>query len=254
MGLLLQNAPDVISGLKELVANIDVQQHGSTICLKIEDQTVILGYEVYVSGVRGVEQIYDCAVPIGWNIMRSLCGSGWLPVEVQLRRKQPIDIKHYHCFFQAPMKFNSGQSCLVFSRKWLDRPLELASPALRKHFLARIQEVRSHSQSSLLEQAYKVIVMLLSQKRCSREQLAWHLSLHPRTLSRRLADSGTSFRELQRAACHEMARQLLRGTRLSIPAIGALLGYSDGTAFSRSLSKWEGVSPARWRKRLTISH
>ena len=248
VGLLLLNSPDVISALNELVANLDIHEHGSTTFLETTGEQAVLGYEVYVSGVKDVELIYDCAIAIGWNIMRNLCGTEWLPTEVCLRHAKPADIEPYQRFFQAPLRFNSSQSCLVFSKRWLSQSLQLANPALRQHIHQKIEEVRSNSTLSFREQAHKTLVMLLGFQRGTREDLAESFGMHTRTLNRRLKDNGTNFRELQASASHEMARQLLRDTKRSIPAIASMLGFSDATAFSRSFSKWEGVSPAKWRK------
>lgn len=119
---------------------------------------------------------------------------------------------------------------------------------MRKHIQRKIEEVRNCLNHSFREQAHKVLVMLLGQQRCTRDPLAAYLALHHRTLNRRLKEAGTSFRELQAAACYEMVRQLLRDTKRSLTAIAAMLGYSDATAFSRSFTKREGASPAGWRK------
>ncbi len=248
VGLLLLNSPDVVSALNELVANLDIHEHGSTAFLETTGEQAVLGYEVYVSGVKDVDFIYDCAIAIGWNIMRTLCGTKWLPTEVCLRHAKPADIEPYQSFFQAPLRFNSSQSSLVFSKRWLSQSLQLANPALRQHIHQKIEEVRSNSMLSFREQAHKTLVMLLGFQRCTRENLAESFGMHTRTLNRRLKDNGTSFRELQASASREMARQLLRDTKRSIPAIASILGFSDATAFSRSFSKWEGVSPAKWRK------
>lgn len=253
VGLLLRHSPDVMTAMNELVANLDIHQHGSTPFLLVTDQQAQLGYEVYISGIDGVEHIYDCAMAIGWNILRTLCGPKWLPIEVRLRHGQPADIRPYRQFFQAPMRFNSAQSSLVFATHWLTRSLTLANPALREELRTKIAAVRSGSNHNFLEQAQKVLVILLGQQHCTRDELAGHLDLHPRTLNRRLKNAGTSFRELHAAACHEMARQLLRDTRRSVPTIAMMLGYSDASAFSRSFRRWEGVPPAAWRKLAGVS-
>lgn len=248
VGLLLRNAPDVITALNELVANLDLHDRGATCFLDLAGNDAILGYEVYVHGVAGTDQISDCAIAIGWNIMRSLCGPRWLPSEVRLRHEHPSDIEPYRRYFNAALKFNAEHSSLVFPASWLAQPTQLADPKLRQDFLARIQEMRAYAEQGFREQVYKMLVMLLGQQRCTREQLAEQFAMHPRTLNRRLKEAGTSFRELHGEACHEMARQLLRDTRRSLPSIAELLGYSDETAFNRAFSKWSGMSPAKWRR------
>lgn len=248
VGLLLRNAPDVLTALNELVANLDLHDRGATCFLDTSGNDAILTYEVYVHDVLGTDQVSDCAIAVGWNIMRTLCGPDWLPSEVRLRHDHPLDIEPYRRFFNAPLKFNAEHSSLVFPASWLPQPTQLADPGLRQDFLSRIQEMRAYNDQSFREQAYKMLVMLLGQQRCTREQLAEQFAMHPRTLNRRLKDAGTSFRELHGEACYEMARQLLRDTRRNLPSIAALLGYSDETAFIRAFSKWEGISPAKWRK------
>lgn len=248
VGLLLRNAPDVMTALNELVINLDLHDRGATCFLDMSGDDALLGYEVYVHGVAGTDQVSDCAIAVGWNILRTLCGPAWLPSEIRLRREHPLDIEPYRRFFNTPLKFNAEHSSLVFPAYWLSRPTHLADPDLRQDFLARIQEMRAYADQSFREQAHKMLVVLLGQQRCTREQLAEQFAMHPRTLNRRLKDAGTSFRELHGEACHEMARQLLRDTRRNLPSIAALLGYSDETAFIRAFSKWEGMSPARWRK------
>ena len=248
VGLLLRNAPDVITALNELVTNLDLHDRGATCFLDISGNDALLGYEVYVHGVEGTDQVSDLAMAVGWNIMRTLCGPTWLPSEVRLRHEHPLDIEPYRRYFNAPLKFNAEHSSLVFPASWLPQPTQLADPSLRQVFLSRIQEMRAYTDQSFREQAHKMLVMLLGQQRCTREQLAEQFAMHPRTLNRRLKDAGTSFRELHGVACHEMARQLLRDTRRNFSSIANLLGYSEESAFSRAFSKWEGMPPTQWRK------
>lgn len=102
VGLLLRNAPDVMTALKELVANLDLHDRSATCFLDISGNDAILGYEVYAHGVAGTDQVSDCAIAVGWNIMRTLCGQAWLPREVCLQHDHPPDIEPYRRFFNAP--------------------------------------------------------------------------------------------------------------------------------------------------------
>jgi AraC-like DNA-binding protein len=91
---------------------------------------------------------------------------------------------------------------------------------------------------------------LLGTKRCSLDELAAALGVHPRTLNRRLKASDTSFREIYEGARHHLAMQLLRDTRSSIQNIALVLNYSGSNAFGRAFTQWEGVPPATWRRRM----
>jgi AraC-like DNA-binding protein len=72
------------------------------------------------------------------------------------------------------------------------------------------------------------------------------LGLHPRTLSRRLAQRHTSFRALADAERLTQARRLLR-TGSAVEHVAHALGYSDGTAFARAFKRWTGWTPAAYR-------
>lgn len=248
IGLLLKNSPNVITALNELVTNLDLHDRGATTFLNVAEDMAELIYEVYVRGVEGTDQISDCAMAIAMNIMHTLCGKDWQPLEVKLRHKQPQNIEPYLDFFRCPIKFNAQHSSLVFSKQWLDVPVNFAVDAIRHELLDQINSIRKRSPQDFKEQVQKALSVMLGQTDCSREKLAEHFSLHTRTMNRLLKQAGTNFRELLNDSRHVMARQLLRDTKRSITSIAMLLGYSDTTAFNRAFSKQEGLPPAKWRR------
>lgn len=250
VGQLLANAPDVRDALEGLVANLDLHDRGAAASLEVSAGSSILVYEIYEHGVEGTDQLGDYAMAISWNIMRSLCGPEWSPMEVRFRHGNPVEVEPYRRFFRAPLRFNAAHNGIVFSTHWLSQPIALADPDLRQHSIDRIHALRGNSNQSFRDQAHKLLVTLIGSQRRSREQLASCFSIHPRTLNRRLKKAGTSFRKLHNEVRGEMARQLLRDTRRSISAIATLLEYSDATAFNRAFSQWEGISPSKWRKRM----
>ena len=85
------------------------------------------------------------------------------------------------------------------------------------------------------------------QSRC--RELAQTLSLHRRTLSRRLRAQGTTFQAVLDEVRLEAARQLLQGTRTPIEEIAAALCYADVSAFTRAFRRWTGAAPGEWRRR-----
>ena len=80
------------------------------------------------------------------------------------------------------------------------------------------------------------------------EALANDLSMHPRTLHRRLEQEGASFRELVNEARFFVSGQLLSGTKMEVTDIAFALGYADPSGFSRAFQKWSGMTPSQWRK------
>lgn len=80
-------------------------------------------------------------------------------------------------------------------------------------------------------------------------QVARRLHLAPRTLHRRLAEEGTSYRAVKDALRRERALQRLEKTDLGIAQIAQELGYSEPSAFFRAFVGWTGMAPKVYRKR-----
>ncbi len=252
-GFLIRNAPDVVTALNEAIINLDVHDRGATPFLEVGDEIALLGYAIQQPNIEGANQIGDTALAVIWNIMRDLCGSRWLPLEVRFRRDKPDDVGVYRHYFQAPLRFNSQHNALTFPTAWLTKPVQLADPMLRQHFLQHIQNMRRFLDLDFRDKAYSALLTLVGPQPCTLGDLARHFAMHQRTLNRRLKDSGTSFRELHNEARHQTACQLLCDTRSSLENIASLLGYSDATAFNRAFTRWEGVPPALWRRRARVA-
>jgi len=81
-------------------------------------------------------------------------------------------------------------------------------------------------------------------------EVAARLHLSSRTLVRRLAEEGSSFRAIKAAIRRDIAYSRLTKTRLPVERLAAELGYADPSAFYRAFVHWSGMSPERFRSRL----
>lgn len=81
----------------------------------------------------------------------------------------------------------------------------------------------------------------------SADQIAALLAMHSRTLHRRLAASGTSFRELVEETRFAIARQMLADTDTDVSRVASVLNCADSSAVTRAFRRWSGTTPAAWR-------
>lgn len=79
--------------------------------------------------------------------------------------------------------------------------------------------------------------------------LAAALHLSPRTVIRRLAEQGSSFRLLREQQQQALACRLLGDVRYTVSDISQLLGYGDAANFGRSFRRITGMSPGQFRRR-----
>ena len=78
--------------------------------------------------------------------------------------------------------------------------------------------------------------------------VASSLSMHRRTLSRRLRAQGTTYQAALDDVRFAVATQLLSDRRITLDDIAANLGYASVNTFIRAFSRWTGVAPGSWRR------
>lgn len=78
--------------------------------------------------------------------------------------------------------------------------------------------------------------------------VAVELDVHPRTLRRRLAEEGTSFRALVNEARATVAVDLLRNVGLTVEEVSTRLGYTEVSTFSHAFKRWHGVAPSAYSR------
>lgn len=81
------------------------------------------------------------------------------------------------------------------------------------------------------------------------EELARHLGMSKRTISRKLANIGMSFQVLVNEEKMKLARQELLAGSKTAQAVARTLGYSTAASFGRAFRNAHGVSPHEWRAR-----
>ncbi len=80
------------------------------------------------------------------------------------------------------------------------------------------------------------------------DQVGDYVGMSNRTLTRRLAESGTTFRALIKKTQAEISKDLLLNSSSNVGEIAFQLGFSEQSAFNRAFKRWTGQSPVEFRK------
>ena len=75
------------------------------------------------------------------------------------------------------------------------------------------------------------------------------IAVGPRTLQRRLKDSGVDFKTLVDDTRRRFALRLPARPEAHAGEIAYLLGYSEVSAFNRAFRRWTGSTPSDYRRR-----
>jgi AraC-like DNA-binding protein len=168
---------------------------------------------------------------------------------VELSYPEPDYFKHYKNTFFDGVMFNAPRNALCFKRALLELPMAMPNPSALKqaeHACNQLME-RLPQQTSLVEQV-KALIFSPSGEQASLEELAAMLHMSSRTLRRKLANTGDSYRALAEAAKIKHAQTLLAAGH-SVDSVAEQLRYSDPSNFGRAFKRNTGLSPSAFQQR-----
>jgi AraC-like DNA-binding protein len=199
----------------------------------------------------------DFSLAITMRLAREGTGVDVTPVQVCFAHTAPRDATEHARFFRGPVHFGSGANTLLLRRADVERPLRGADPALsaivRRRLEKSLAERASTATGTFTSRVRRILVEDLTQTVLSPDAVAMLLDISTRTLSRRLAAEGTSFRQILDQARCELAMALLHDASLSVGDIAFFLQYSEPAAFHRSFRRWTGQTPRAFRRALTAA-
>ena len=172
------------------------------------------------------------------------------PVRVAFQHDPPADISSYERVFKCPVQFGQAYNSMTYKTADLATKTAKADQSINQFLLERVEEERQGIEVSAFKVAKDVETLIqeaLPSGIPSIGQIAAHMGMSSRTLSRRLTDKGITFRDLVKSTQEEMAKELLRGSTYSINEIAFQTGFSEQSAFSRAFKRWTGEAPLSFR-------
>ncbi|MGF1700434.1 AraC family transcriptional regulator [Photobacterium makurazakiensis] len=146
---------------------------------------------------------------------------------------------------QCQISLGSPIRKICIRRQHLFTPLSTSDPELYPvtHLLLR-QHAAEIENTDVVLQVYKALDDMPSLTDISGQNIAAKMLISIRTLNRRLADVGTSYRGVVEKYKLEKALQLLNQPNVNMTEIAFQLGFSDLSTFSRAFKRWTGSSPS----------
>lgn len=173
-------------------------------------------------------------------------------LRVDFSCEAPENRADYRQFFGAPVRFDAGESLMVFDAKYLSLPVSRSERALKAFLRAAPANilVRYRHDQGLTARVRARLRVLPPAQWPGFEALAAELGHSPATLRRRLAAEGQGFAAIRDEIRRAAAERLLRDTDTAVAAIAAELGYSEPGAFHRAFRGWTGLAPGAFRAQI----
>jgi len=246
-GFVAKYARDVGTALRSLVANAPYLVSGASLVLTVAGPMATFEFTLAHGRFVGAGLIEDAAVTAMVSIIRQLSTPDWMPIEALFIHPEPAVRTGHARFFRAPVRFGTERNAIIFDRRWLDHAIGHADPELRTLLLREFRD-ELRSRPSFVEQVRHAMRPLIDARRCSVDAVAGTLGTRVWTMNRRLAEEGTSFRQLHDELRFELARRLLADTSLPLGDIAERLAFEQPAAFTRAFRRWSDRSPSEWRR------
>ena len=179
---------------------------------------------------------------------RKSAGEQFAPRCVELMQPAPACAARLEAFFKAPIDFEAPRYAMQFEREEMLRVLPTGNPDL---VLSAEQMLRDYlarmDRADVVARARKLIAERLTSGEPLAGDVARELAASPRTLQRRLSESGTSFAKLLDQTRRELAVEYLRDPENTVEETAFLVGFAETASFNRAFRRWTGNSPSAFR-------
>lgn len=176
------------------------------------------------------------------------------PTEVRFQHAAPADTSEHQRVFRCPVLFGQADNALIFPKRLLHAPLGQADAQVRQmldgYADRLLKELRQGQQ--MMDRARMELARQLADQGPDLERLAEVLTLSPRTLQRRLRETGLSFSQLVDETRQQLVLHYLRDPTLELADIAFFVGFSEAGSLARAFRRWTGQSPAHYRRTLMV--
>lgn len=195
-------------------------------------------------------QAHELSLANAMQVMKLLCGEDFRPLSVHFRHRRTAPETAYRALFRCDAHFEQDWTGFYLPLAAFELPLSSADHQTRQLAERYLDDQQAPNAGSLAEDVVRLINTLLPTGQCTSGVIASHLSMHKRTLQRRLALEGTTYERLLNDERIRMAHQYLREPNLKLNQIAGLLGYSEQSAFNRACRHWFDLTPRTYRRQL----
>lgn len=166
-----------------------------------------------------------------------------------LQHAQQATLAGYEGLVKGSPEFGRPANLWMFDRSILDNRLPLANPSTRHQCVEACEALLARRQSlSRIDGRIRDRLLRSPGRMPSLEEMADVFHLTPRTLRRRLVESGTTYRDLVEDVRQTLAVTMLQDRRNSLQDIAAQLGYQDASSFTTAFRRWTGLTPSAYRR------
>jgi len=183
------------------------------------------------------------------NVIEYIIGEEVRQCSVCFPYPEPEWADKYHELLPCPISFGNSSATISIPQVLLSIPSVSANA--RSVDMAKSQcdiELSRLYQYDTLTDKISGLIESKHNFHLSVDEVAKYLNVSKSTLSRKLKQEGTSYKNLLEDLKKQEAKNLLLNSEFTVETIALKLGYEDHSNFGRSFKRWFGCSPSLYRQ------
>lgn len=251
LALLLRSSQTVREGLESFAAHLHI--YSPAIGLTFEDHdSKLVRYvlEINVPGAPQRTQVIDLSLATMYAILALAAGKDFRPEFALVRHDAECPEAAYQSVLHCPVRFDQAQDALVIRRDDLARRIDRNDPLLRRTVEDYVAKVIATRPMDIRGQVEAFVKRLLPTRGCTLQGIADYVSMHPRTLQRRLDQDGMGFAAIVDATRRQHTLLYLAQRQMPLSQVAGLVGYTEQSTFNRACLRWFDATPLAVRRGL----
>jgi len=250
LGYLSLSSPDLITSLESLRDFLPTRLPLVTLAIDHEPRwlrcTLTIRLEANSDETRVMADTFALVIQ---SFTEAVLGRAMVDARVELVHRKPAYYSLYKEYLHSPVRFGCRANCFLIPVKLAREPNASGDPDAYAMAQEMCRKLLEQVPATARSTSDRVRSLLLSKAPGSvtETEVAGAMFVSKRTLARRLAAEGSSYRRVREQLLSELARRHLRESRLSVEAVATLLGYNDTAAFRKAFRRWYGQSPKAFR-------
>ena len=222
---------------------------GTALTLRERGDAATVRCEFPRSTLRGDRMLAEFVTGGFARMIRIFTGHGAKLRAVSFEHPRPPHARAYARVFGGAERFSQRFTGLEFDRSLLDRRQLHHHPELYSvlHRDAETKLERMARGQSFVDRVKQYLLSVPPRRMPDMNGVARDLGLSTRSLRRRLADDGVSYKALVQSVLEVRATQLLSDPNRTIQQTAAEMGFSDPSAFQRAFKRWKGMTPGQFK-------
>jgi len=240
IGVAIMSAPSIGVAAETLAKYLPVHMSHQRVRLFRESGAIVLRHGMIVPVTESQRQtlveLFFLALAnlLGWPL-----GAARSELRFEFSRAEPGYAERLGKALGGEVRWGAATDAMIVPKRLLRVRSPVADPAMHYAALERIEQARrSMIAAEGLKGRLERLLAHSTTGRVPSDAAAQALGLSQRTLVRRLASAGLSYRDLVDGELKARARRLLDGGVLSRAEISERLGFADATGFSRACRRW----------------